>query len=436
VQLTNTTDFVAAPAVAGTSEGSAVVAWTQGSSTHVMRLDGFGIPTWPDDVVLTPGSGAYSLNDIQAVGTDVIVSLTHETGGFGSPRHLYAQRIAADGSFPWGPDPVPVFTSGSLQFGNFPDFFTDAVGGSFFTWCDASTSALQCYVQRLGADGAPAFPVNGAAVSTDASRVRVSPSASYDPGVDEVTVFWVELNAAQSQFGVRGQRFDASGNRLWPDQGIVVVPLAAAEISQVRTVSLPEIAFRTSQEPSSSRLGGDLRSFVFWMQAPSFGNQVLLGAKLLADGTIELPSIPIASTPSGKSRLVAAAHLDAQAILAWSDDRDDSGDILAQNVNFDGSLGVLVVAVPDAGSGSQPSGLWPNPARDVVHLRVSGSSAVEIMDARGRRVRLLEPGISDPFGRELVWDGRGADGARVPPGVYYVRPLGADSRTRAITFLR
>jgi hypothetical protein len=40
-----------------------------------------------------------------------------------------------------------------------------------------------------------------------------------------------------------------------------------------------------------------------------------------------------------KSRLAASSASDGQMLLAWSDQRVDGGDILAQNVNPDGSLG-------------------------------------------------------------------------------------------------
>jgi len=434
VQLTQTTDFVAAPAVAATSDGSVVVAWTQGSSARVMRLDGFGVPAWPSDIVLTPPSGSYSLNDIRAVGEAVIVSLTHETGGFGSPRRLHAQKIAADGSLPWGPTPVSVFTTGSLQFGNFPDFSTNDAGESFFSWYDASTLALQCYVQRLDAGGAPAFGANGAPVSTDVSRVRVGPSAAYDPITDEITVFWTELNAAQSQFGLHGQRFDASGNRLWPSEGIVVVALGPQEISQVSTVIVPEIAFRGHATP---RAGEQDRPFVFWSQAPSFGNQVLRGAKFHTDGQLEVPPFFVSSTPSGKSRLAAVRHEAGQAVLAWSDDRRDDGDVLAQNVNFDGSLGLLSVSAPEGNDTVGSFAPWPNPARRVVHIPFSddGSNSVEIQDVRGRRILHLEVTRGSGLSGSLVWDGRGSDGVSVPPGIYYVRTLGGRTAPRAITWL-
>ncbi len=57
------------------------------------------------------------------------------------------------------------------------------------------------------------------------------------------------------------------------------------------------------------------------------------------------------STASNKSRLAVARSTSGQAFLAWSDDRADSGDVLAQNVTASGMLGVVAVvpALPEWG---------------------------------------------------------------------------------------
>ena len=47
--------------------------------------------------------------------------------------------------------------------------------------------------------------------------------------------------------------------------------------------------------------------------------------------------------------------------------------------------------------------------------------SVEIFDASGRLVRTLADGAREAGSHSIEWDGRDADGARVPAGVYYVR---------------
>lgn len=323
VQLTSTAAFVAAPAIAKSFDEGAVVAWTQDSTVRVQRLNSAGVPQWASDVVLTPGVGTYSVNDIHtdASGNNPILSFVHQTGGFGSPRRILAQKFDASGALQWGAAHVQVFDTGSLQFGNFPDFVPDASGGAVFSWYDTASPQLQCYVQRILANGTEAFPHNGVAVSTDATRVRVSPVVSFDPTWSEITAVWREQNSAQSMNGVYAQRLDQAGNRLWSDTGRVIVALGSDEITQVNQAQT------------------NLGTLVFWDRAPSFGQDTLEGVRIDITGQIVVGPFDIASTPSGKSRLAVATAEGRFAVLAWTDDRNDAGDLFAQNVTSDGGLG-------------------------------------------------------------------------------------------------
>jgi flagellar hook assembly protein FlgD len=47
---------------------------------------------------------------------------------------------------------------------------------------------------------------------------------------------------------------------------------------------------------------------------------------------------------------------------------------------------------------------------------------LEVFGLDGRRIRVLEAGAERAAARHVVrWDGRAADGSRVPAGVYYAR---------------
>lgn len=322
VQVTSTTAFVAAPKVCGLSDGGVVVAWTQDSSTMLTWLDANGAPTGPN-ASLTPGVGSFGVNDLHDSGTDAIVSFTHQTGGFGSPRRILTQKYSSTAVRLWGLEPRVVFNTGSLQFGNFPSFIPDGSGGAVFSWYDAGSLQLQCYVQRFLAAGTAAFPLNGVAVSTDATRVRVSPSVAFDASTSETYVFWTEQNSGQSQSGVYGQKLDANGARQWGTDGAVLVPVGSDSYTQVNTLI----------DVNGSG------ALVCWDHSPSFGNDVFEGVHVDAAGAISTGPFDVASTPSSKSRMALARTTSGTAALAWKDDRLDGGDILAQNVNEDGTLG-------------------------------------------------------------------------------------------------
>ena len=320
VTLTNTTDFVASPKITGDVGAGAIIAWTQGSSVMLQKLDLAGAPQWPGGITLTPSAGTYSVSDLHNSGYDVILSIVHQTGPqFWHPKHLLAQKFDAAGNELWGATPLSVFDSGSLQIGNFPPFTPDGSGGALFAWY--GTGPLQCYAQHVLAAGTEAFPHNGVAGSTNSAQVRVNPSVDYDAGSGATYLFWTEQNTGQSMCGLSGQKFDAAGNRQWTDQGATLIPVGSPEIRQVKTTVS----------------GGG--AFVFWTHIPSFGTDTLHGAHVDATGAYDVTPFEVGSTPSGKSRLDVARGTTGQVVLAWSDQRVDSGDILAQNVNPDGTLG-------------------------------------------------------------------------------------------------
>jgi hypothetical protein len=157
VSLTNTSNFVAAPKIAGTSDGSAVIAWTENSLVRLQKLDGAGAPQWGTGLSQSPSAGGYSVADLHDHGTTVILSMVHQTGSqFWSPKHLVAMKFDGSGSSLWGANPLSIFDSGSLQIGNFPSFIPDGSGGAVFACMgpvpSRSTPSTSC---REGAKPSP-----------------------------------------------------------------------------------------------------------------------------------------------------------------------------------------------------------------------------------------------------------------------------------------
>jgi hypothetical protein len=408
VQLTNTTDFVAAPKIAGTSDGGAVVAWTHDSDVRLQKLASDGSPVWVPEVVLSPATGSYSASDLHDAGTDVILSIVHQTGGFTSPKHLVAQKLDSVGAALWGTSPLAVFDGGSLQFGSYPTFVPDGAGGAVFSWYDTASLQLQCYAQHVRSDGTEAFPHNGSAASTNATRVRVGPSVDYSPLTDETFLFWVEENSAQSQWGVYGQKFDATGNRQWSNEGSVVVPIGSDQVTQVRC---------HAEHPGS---------FVFWVKPSGATQDRLYGARLNNIGSIDIAPFYVSSTPSDKSRLATGKSTAGFTMLAWQDERSGADDIYAQNVNSDGSLGRPWAGIPDdgAGQGSLLVGApRPNPTTGATRVEYSmpgeAGGALEVYDVRGRLVRKCP--VDSSADGVVSWDGRDDRGALVASGIYFMR---------------
>ena len=97
-----------------------------------------------------------------------------------------------------------------------------------------------------------------------------------------------------------------------------------------------------------------------------------------------------------------------------------------------GETELALVQTPTPAEGAAETatieGVWPNPTRGecTISLRgaAQGETRIEIFDAAGRRVRMLE-GSGGVAGR-VFWDGRDDSGTRVGRGLYFVRAMGDD----------
>ncbi len=371
VALTSGAGFVAAPKIVRldlvSDREGAMVAWTENAEVKIMRLSAAGVPQWAAPVTLTAPTGSYLLSDMRAGDGDVVISMVHQTGGFTSPKHLVAQMIDENGAPQWGATPIGIFDGGSLQFGNFPSMLKRTGAHTIFTWY-SSYPALQCFVQKVDSAGVEAWAHNGVAVADVAGQLRVNPHASYDSNSDTVYVAWKELNGSQSQSGISAQRLDSAGNRLWGTAGTTLEPLGTDDHN------MPCILGRSS----------DGSAIVVWSASPAFGNDPLFGAVLDSVGAVQVPRFDVASTPSGKARLAIEASTD-YAVLAWSDARNDGGDIYAQAVSFEGLLEAPFTGVPfcspgntnSTGQGAELTGDW------ITGLGISGGLADVHLEVTG-----------------------------------------------------
>lgn len=320
VQLTNDASFHGNPKIAGTSDGEIVVGWISDANVVLQKLDANGKPQWGSGVVLSESGANYGLADLRAAdnGT-VIVSWVRDTG-FGSPRHILANKLSASGQLLWGTGHVQVFDGGSLQFGAFPGFILDGQGGAVFAWYSSSPS-LQCFAQHILADGSEAFPHNGSVASKDITRVRVDPAVSYRAATDEVFLVWTEEDSGQALNGIYAQKFDAKGARKWGQQGVVIVPLGADQQIFARNVQIGSGAL------------------AFWVDQQSFGSATIQATRLNGRAKIMCPQFPVSSVSAGKAGLSAGIVPSGLAAVAWQDYRNGNSDIFIQNVNRDCSLG-------------------------------------------------------------------------------------------------
>jgi hypothetical protein len=316
------TNFKGNPKIAATSDGFVVIGWINGNNLTFQRVNAAGEAQWgPDGITVTaPNGTTYSLADLHGGDNGSAIFSFVSSTGFTGPKHLLANKLGPAGDLLWGANHVAVFDGGSLQFGNFPSFVPDGTGGAVFGWYEVSP--LQSRAQHILADGSEAFPHNGTPGSTDTSHDQVNPSVSYDAATDSTYLFWDEiLEGPFTNEGISAQKFDSTGAVQWGSTGVVVQPFTSSAIINVTSVYTPD---------------GPL---VVWSAEMAFAQDEVLGAKLDPGGNAICPPFAVSSILSSKSRLALTLSTTGRALAVWSDGRNDGGDIFAQDVNPDCSLG-------------------------------------------------------------------------------------------------
>ncbi len=327
---TSATDSQHSPHIAALDNGQAVVGWSTETAVHLQKLDVGGRPLWsssatvPQELVLDEADHEYRLADLQTAGDGAVIVSFVRSRGFQSARHLYANKISADGKLLWGPRHVRVFDGGTLQHGNFPRSVPDGRGGAVFAWYSVAP-AMQIRTQHIHADGRAAFTPNGVPVSTDLRQARVDPSLTYQASTDEITVLWTELvtPTQQRQRGLYAQKINARGARQWGDSGRPIVLLEQGSLTDLHSVAVAD------------------GTLAFWVQHGATGaHNSIQAIKLDAAGAPLCAQFPVSTRPSAKSRLTSALSPSGQVLLAWEEASPSQGyDIYLQGLRADCRLG-------------------------------------------------------------------------------------------------
>lgn len=409
--------FEPAPKVAVTGNGNCVFTWGKSDLEDFLifqKISPAGDKLWGDwGISITDAVADLSSPDVVAAGEDsVIVLWKSSTGTFPMQvTHLYTQKFSDLGTGMWEDTYIQIYNSGAITPWNFPEVISDGAGGAIYCWYDApATSIFNSWVQHMDAEGTMLYPMNGAQASTNSNdRLHMNPSAACDG--DQVFVFWVETNGNQSQFGLYGQKFSATGDRLWTHSGLELLPLGSSQISYVRTLS----------EASGLYIGyliGTVETAV-----RSFRTDY--------DGSVTWgPTTLSATSLGGKGDLGVCVGHGESAYFAWQDARNESG-IYAQNINLNGSLGPFLGISSGSIHTAPVINVFPSPAAGIVNIsftmKTAGFAALNVYDISGRLVKNLLSDEIDRGRHTIIWDRCSNTGESSAPGLYFVRLGGFSS---------
>ncbi|MBK8979767.1 MAG: hypothetical protein IPM29_28045 [Planctomycetes bacterium] len=358
ITLSANGDYEANPRVVETSLGNFVFVWSRSlsagsGSIELQQLDPAGNRLFGPAGVSIPGDPGATPGFATIVAADagsVIVAWMRDIS-FRGNRYLHVQKVDAAGGLPWGTTPLQAFDTTSLPIAHQVKMVGDGAGGAWLAWHFAPLTSFSTRVQHVSAGGAELLPHNGVDVSTEANISKLDPALFLAPDVGGVIVIFNVRDSSQGQRGVAIQKLDGGGNLLWGATGVRLAALDGVVESFERAVPYA---------------GGAL---AFWFEQPGATPPLAIrGARVDAAGQIVWGSPPllVSTAAAEKLRLTVDVSPTGVALLAWSDRRRDSGDILVQNVNPDGTLGANLADLRVYGCGVNPAG----------SMTVSGSAAI------------------------------------------------------------
>jgi hypothetical protein len=337
IVISSNANFEAEPRLARLSDESIGIVWFESApigtiNIRKLDLDGNDMFTPPTRTITSTFGCEYQRIVAADSGSFIVCYVNRQGSSFGTPRHIYMQRVAADGAFLWGTGTL-ILNMNVLAIQVRPLLEADSAGGAFVVWYDtrAGGSSAHVFAQRVANSGVILWPVNGVQTDNTAGRLQFEPTFARIVGTQDIAVFYRETNAAQSMFGIGGQRVNSAGVVQWTAGGAFYFTLDTLNRTNLVCAGVDEGAVLVYKQATAF---AGINTFV-----KSFG----------VDGAgANLWSVTMCSVSSEKIRMTAAKTTCDQVVAVWPDGRNGNRDIYLQDVNADGTLGDCPIQTIDA----------------------------------------------------------------------------------------
>lgn len=340
ILLSNDNNFDPSPKVCVTTTGNSIFAWQSipesgNSQVRLQKISPDGEPLWGAGIILSESGVDYTSPYVLQADNDYAYLVWHkQTGPYYAPnRGLYVQKLDVDGSFLWAAD-VEIYAPVPSSPVVYLEMCRDNMGGIIFSWYRSiDITQFYSYVQRMDANGVVSMPANGVLASTSSARLHMYPVPAYLSQTQEIVLFFSEQDLNQNYRGMYAQKFDLQGTRLWGDEGIMLIGLStndyllfSADGRENQAICIYQAAvFGTMDAKIQAVMLDDQGDFVW------------------TDHFVDL-----CTYQSEKLHNVMSNYYMGQWVAVWQDQRNDYGDIYAQNIQLDGSLGVVGSIPPEA----------------------------------------------------------------------------------------
>jgi hypothetical protein len=418
IQLSTEGTFEPNPVVAVTEQGNTVVAWMRDTSPQsivMQMISPTGQLLWGNGIVFSPtDNGAYWYPNLVPVHTDqgnsneMILIWEKRYGMY--TNNLAAQKFDGNGTPMWTSD-VAISDNGGFPFYSRFSAINDEQGGAFVCWHVYRGNYFDAYYQHVNSNGTNAFPVNGVIFSSDTNRMYLEPRLVYDKLNDLVYGFCQMKNGNQDQFGVLGQKFDASGNPLWTSSGQDIISLGSLQIGNVN-----------AQYAGNSSVVTFLQGF-----SPNSLSAKVVATRISPSGDPMWTNqfVEMCTVQSGKQKMLMGTFMNNQSAVVWVDDRNDLGDVYAQNIWTTGEMGGTVANEDHVALLSSSLENYPNPFNSetsiVFNVKSPGHVKLDIYNIKGQLIKTLLSENKTIGDFTHSWNGKDNFDKDVTSGIYFLK---------------
>lgn len=373
---------------------------------YAQKIDLEGNQLWGVNGKLITVNGSL-INTRSRIATDGAGGFLLARFGEGQ-QNTVVERISADGDLMWQPGGVPVHTGGAFEMAS--DEQSGAVVAGVFFPGGGGTQVGQTRVQRINSNGELIWGDN-ATILMDEIDKDSTPRIVSD-GNSGAIIYWDAKDSDDERKGFL-QHINHSGTFLWSPRTVrfnvtsTIHPIFISD--QKNGMILLAIDFFGTSEGQFWGVRADFTGNLVW------GEQgVLFRRRPFNDWPFYFDAV---------------ADGSGGFIAAWEEfNNTSSWDIVLQQVNARGEIGVVITSVDETSSPVPPKEYalfqnYPNPFNPETRIRFaikeSGVVSLKIYDLSGREVITLYNQKLSAGEHQVSWDGKDSSKKQVASGIYF-----------------
>ena len=413
------------PYLVNDGQGGAIIVWQDARDgaldIYAQRINSSGVVLWTVDGVVI--CNAANKQEYPAIASDgeggAIITWQDKRSGNDYDLDLYAQRINSNGIVQWASNGISICNLTGNQV--YPTIITNNTGEIIITWIDVRNGIdADIYAQRITISGEVLWTENGVAICT-ATGLQQFPVLVSD-GYGGAIITWQDYR--MGNYDIYTQRINVSGAVQWTDNG---VPLSVLPEAQMNAAIV------------SDDEGG---AIITWRDYRDISGSDIYSQHINSNGIVQWTENGLAISTAINDQFNPSITTDGAdgAIITWWDYRNGAtSDLYAQQVSYNGQLGVItevtdkILDIPNSFDLEQN---YPNPFNPSATIRYSipnpSTVIIKVYDLLGKEIETLvnEEKLTGTY--ELSWDA-----SNLPSGVYFYRLLaGSFIETKKMILLK